>query len=593
MISFLISFVVSTASPQNPHLADSVWPTTHQNSWNTDEAAVPGLIDTEDDLTWRMFVSPTITYRPENFTMGRYSEDIQSWLNFVKVGVLPEAYPYRFTITHLFSSDRKSIYVRSSMGMYKVGIKSDGTYQELARWEEAKVPKAYYCFLSSEGGEEYVYAAADNYVVKLNSDFKNLVLTQLTETPCGVVSSDDALACNVIHSMAMGYNGVFFVAMTKTLFFAMSLSMEVLDKINLTEHIYARNVSLTIGESFAIINDIATGDQHIFIPVSNYLVKIIWSDNFTDVSYVQLGSTGLELGRIGDGIGSSPSVMGSGDGPFHIVVTDGNLPMNIWFVSSADLTYYSSKVLMGHGENFTNVTSEQSVVISGNRAAVVNNYFELWKPGFPWEMMCNHASDWIENGCRVSLGVASYGVEQFEFDETTGEIKSVWVNRNVSCASSIPVVSAPDQSGNQILYCIGADNIENYGLGNTTLEAINWTTGESIFSYNLGRNSLLGPAWSDTQIGLYSDIYYGAVGGIVHIFYEGSVYNNTWDDAQITETNDANNQNLSDEELHFIILGTFSGIFFFCWIFWCGRAWHLNRKLRVAEKTDTARQADL
>jgi len=286
-----------------------------------------------------------------------------------------------------------------------------------------------------------------------------------------------------------------------------------------------------------------------------------------------LGDRNTLIGRLGTGIGTTPSVMGSGEGPFYIVVTDGEMPMNIWFVNADDFTVQPhEKVLMGHDANYTNVTSEQSVVVSGNRAAVVNNFFSLWKPGLGWNTICSQP--WIEDVCRVSLGVASYGVEQFEFDYTTGNITSKWVNNNVSCASSIPVVSAPDKNGHQVFYCIGADNEINEGLGYTTLEAINWTTGDSLFSFKIGRNAYLGPAWTDTEIGPNGDIFYGGLGGLVHIFLKGSVNNNARGDSDGGTSNGVTN-----EGMYMIIMGIFNIIFFLCCSFWCGFAWHTHRKL--------------
>jgi len=292
---------------------------------------------------------------------------------------------------------------------------------------------------------------------------------------------------------------------------------------------------------------------------------------------VKLGDIHTLFGRLGTGIGTTPSVMGGGEGPFYIVVTDGQLPMNIWFVNADDFTdLHNKKVLMGHGEDYTNVTSEQSVVVSGNRAAVVNNYFSLWKPGVVWELICS--IPYVADVCRVSLGVASYGVEQFEFDYTTGNIISKWVNNNVSCASSIPVVSAPDKNGHQVLYCIGADNEKNEGLGNTTLEAINWTTGDSLFSYKIGRNAYLGPAWTDTEIGPNGDIFYGGLGGLVHIFLKGSVYDNA-----LGDSDGDTSHGLTNEEVYMIIMGIFTIIFFLCCSFWFGIAWHTKKKLRKSE----------
>jgi len=572
MMCLLILVVATASAPKNPHLAESVWPTTHQNSWQTDMAAEPAVILNEDNITWWLF--------RDNGTNVNYTSHstLVNVMEFAAVGwFFPEKYPYRFTITNLFSSDNNSIYVRSYGGLFKVGINPDGSYRELGRYIEGKkVPKAFYCFLAMEGGEEYFYAAADNYIMKMNSTFTQFTGYQkinVTNDSCGSASWEDVPNCNVIHSINMGYNGVFFVAMTKGLMFAISKNMTILGEINLLEN-SALNANINISESFSIMNDTVTGDQNIFIPVSNWLLKVVWNGSiFTVADTAPLGDIHTLIGRLGTGIGTTPSVMGSGEGPFYIVVTDGELPMNIWFVNADDFTdLHHKKVLMGHDANYTNVTSEQSVVVSGNRAAVVNNYFNLWKPGPAWYEICKWP--WIKDVCRVSLGVASYGVEQFEIDYTTGNITSKWVNNNVSCASSIPVVSAPDKNGHQVFYCIGADNVRNEGLGYTTLEAINWTTGDSLFSFKIGKNAYLGPSWADTEIGPNGDIFYGSLGGLVHIFIKGSVHDNAGGDLDGDTSHGVTN-----EEVYMIIMGIFNIIFFLCCSFWCGFAWRTHRKL--------------
>jgi len=331
---------------------------------------------------------------------------------------------------------------------------------------------------------------------------------------CGVIESDQVPECNRVYSIALGYNGVIYITTSFGELVAMSTNMEILAMFDVAG--WLNYPEGRISNSFPIMNDTATGNQHLFVAVNEYLVKVVWSvKNFSIAWVVPLGNGTSEIhGRLGIGIGSTPSVMGEGNGPFYIVTTDGEVPMNIHFVDTKTGYVRNSTVVMG-GNKLT--ASEQSVVVSGYRAVVVNNYFEDWVPsGILWKYVCS-SSEWASSVCRVALGVASYGVEQFNLDPATGIVSSVWVNNNVSCASSIPVVSEKDEKGNQVFYCIGARN-DNRGIGITTLEAIDWQTGNSLFSYDLGKQALLGPAWSATEVGPNGDIYYGALGGLVHIY---------------------------------------------------------------------------
>ena len=69
-----------------------------------------------------------------------------------------------------------------------------------------------------------------------------------------------------------------------------------------------------------------------------------------------------------------------------------------------------------------------------------------------------------------------YGVEKFAWDPKTRQLASAWVNTKISSPNGVPFVSL----GSNRVYFIGARDNES------TLEAINWDTGESDFHYIIG-----------------------------------------------------------------------------------------------------------
>ena len=119
------------------------------------------------------------------------------------------------------------------------------------------------------------------------------------------------------------------------------------------------------------------------------------------------------------------------------------------------------------------IQTEQSVVVAGYGAFVVNNDPPSIPEGFP------------AAGNRVLVGYAGsdptftpHGVQKFEWDPGGGVFGEAWVNTEVSSANAVPIVSG-DLS---LVYTVGARD------GQWTLEAIDWSTGESSFSWTTGSN---------------------------------------------------------------------------------------------------------
>lgn len=83
-------------------------------------------------------------------------------------------------------------------------------------------------------------------------------------------------------------------------------------------------------------------------------------------------------------------------------------------------------------------------------------------------------------------------------------MKSNWVNKEVSCTSSIPVVSEKDKA----FYCLGKRD-------SFTLESLSWETGKSYFSKPLG--SFYNPLYAGTEIGPNNELLIGTILGPIRI----------------------------------------------------------------------------
>lgn len=227
-------------------------------------------------------------------------------------------------------------------------------------------------------------------------------------------------------------------------------------------------------------------DGGIYIPSLEHMHKVVWDG--TNLSTDAADGAWVASYRNGTGIGTgaTASLMGYGDEDQFVVITDGDELMNMvlfwrneipadWkqIDGAPDLRIAGQLRADIGDDNATAVQTEQSVVVGGYGAFVVNNA----PASFP--------SDLYKKYPAILAGFAGrdpaftpHGIQKFEWDPVARELKEAWVNTEVSSANSVPVVSTVSK----LVYTVGARNNE------WTMEAINWDTGESAFHYVTGSN---------------------------------------------------------------------------------------------------------
>ena len=183
--------------------------------------------------------------------------------------------------------------------------------------------------------------------------------------------------------------------------------------------------------------------------------------------------------------------------------------MNILYFRTDTLELVGNKTVTFGGMNATQ--SEQSVVVYGYKAVVVNNWF--WDKDVPefcklFKELNNYMGwpDKTSQGCPFLIGMTAMGVEQFEINPQTNEVTSTWSNPDVSCASSIPVVSEKDGT----FYCLGKKD-----GGEFSLESLSWETGKSNFSKPLG--NFINPYYAGAELGVNGDLMIGSFFGPVRV----------------------------------------------------------------------------
>ncbi|HIF92640.1 MAG TPA: hypothetical protein EYQ60_05870 [Myxococcales bacterium] len=255
-------------------------------------------------------------------------------------------------------------------------------------------------------------------------------------------------------------------------------------------------------------------DGGIYVASQEHMHKLIWTGDQLSIDSADGAWTARYLNGWGNGTGATPSLMGFADEDRFVVITDGEDLMNVvlfwrdaipadWkgLPGSPDRRIAGMLPADMGDEDLKEIQSEQSVVVAGYGALVVNNV----PRNVPWYLP-SRARSLLISYLGSSPRYQPYGVQKFEWDASKREFRVAWVNREVSSPSCVPIASYP--SGR--VYLIGAR--EN----RWTLEAIDWSDGQSAFHAEIG-GQRYNPLFSGTIIDERGRIHYGSPWGRVRL----------------------------------------------------------------------------
>lgn len=239
---------------------------------------------------------------------------------------------------------------------------------------------------------------------------------------------------------------------------------------------------------------------NIFLPSLEHLHKVswdgkelknVWAERYSNKGHITVSFEDVINPETGQafsfenanyGSGATASFMGFGEEDKFVVITDGDEAMNVtlfWRDEIPEgwqkLPHAPSRRIAGMTKadfgnpNIESVQTEQSVVVGGYGAMVVNNA--------PANKPIKKAPD------AAYIGLAGHhpdytphGIQKFEWDPEAKQLKSAWVNNEVSSANCVPIVS----NGSDTVYTLGGRN------GKWTMFGANWTTGETALTYEVG-----------------------------------------------------------------------------------------------------------
>jgi hypothetical protein len=262
-------------------------------------------------------------------------------------------------------------------------------------------------------------------------------------------------------------------------------------------------------------NGVAIDDEGgLYVASQEHMHKVIWNGGQLSTDPALGAWTARYLNGWGHGTGATPSLMGFGDEDRFVVIADGEPLMNVvlfwrdeipedWEqLPDAPDPRIAGMLPANMGDPaLREIQSEQSVVVAGYGALVVNNV----PRNEPWYLP-SRAATLLISYLGSEPRYQPFGVQKFEWDPTTRSLRNAWVNREVSSPSCVPIVSYPSDR----VYLIGARD------DRWTLEALEWSDGRSAFHTVIG-GQRYNPLFSGTQIDEAGRIHYGTPWGRVRL----------------------------------------------------------------------------
>lgn len=434
----------------HPYLANSAWPASHRVAWAQGSSPRPGLQNDDAEV------------------------------QFVEVG-LP-------SITLAFTPDGTELWGSNPLEVYRLKVADPPeVVASLPVGSADDLFSGAYTLLDRDGR---FFTTSREEVNAYEADGPDGIAA------VGTVALPDAADDETVRGMGLTYDGVVIAVSSAG-------RVVAIDRSDLT-------VRSEVALDGSVSNSIAIDeDGGIYIVTDAAMHRVQWTgsrlstdpaDGAWSAAY-ETGSDEAAGGRLGTGSGSTPSLM-SVDGDELVVITDADPLMHLvlfwrdaipdgWQAPAGTDPRTAARLPVTFGDpSATSSVSEQSVLVMGDGAVVVNNDY----------------GD-AEGLAPIFEGLAPPGVERFTWDPDTDTLSSVWALDDLSCPNGIPTASA----ATGLMYCMGK-------RGETwTIEAIDWATGEPRFHVETGTGLSYNSTYAATQVGPNGEIWSGTFGGLVRV----------------------------------------------------------------------------
>ena len=513
----LVASAASAAQrpPRNPFLADSVYALGHGDSAQQDALAVPGPSDPGPVLD-----ASEIRYAPVGpahfgaYTSSPYPDGRRVlWSNGLDRIVKLDFETFEILATRWVAGARRWTETEADASIARFDDSNEGVFATWRAFRDASklrdlssvytvldVDNTY--FIADKTGAITAYADADP-----TDPAAPIVEKAVFRFPEPVTGSTVG--------MNMTFDGWLIVPTEHGYVVAVSRDLKEHRVIRL-RHSEGAEEKATRAPGYGWVRNGVAIDESggLYIASQEHMHKVVWTGDRLSTDAADGAWTARYLNGWGHGSGATPSLMGFGDEDRFVVITDGEPLMNVvllwrdaipddWKTLAGAPDRRIAGMLpadMGDPE-LQEIQSEQSVVVAGHGALVVNNV----PRNVPWYLP-SRAATLLISYLGSEPRHQPHGVQKFEWDPASRSLRNAWVNRDVSSPSCVPVVSYPSDR----VYLIGARD------DRWTLEALEWRDGRSAFHTVIG-GQRYNPLFSGTLIDEVGRIHYGTPWGRVRL----------------------------------------------------------------------------
>ena len=271
-----------------------------------------------------------------------------------------------------------------------------------------------------------------------------------------------------------------------------------------------------------LTNSMATEGTHIYVATGSkmprkpgLMMKLAWTgQSISDAEADGAWRAEYDGGdwppaiKAGTGTGSTPTLMGFAPGEDRLVlITDGvnrmklvafwrdAIPADFKGLPNASSRRVASvlPITAGLPTDTSWVQSEQSVVVSGQGAFVVNNV-----------VMHGHPDKIIDVFTLGPVNPVPKGVERVQWDSASRSLRSVWARGDVVSVSMVPIMS----SASGVAYVNGFDSAQGWNV-----TGLDWNTGQTVFETQMGLGNEGNGAYAILQFLPDGDLLFNSVWG--------------------------------------------------------------------------------
>lgn len=483
-------------APPNPGAAQGVNPMPHGDSAQQDSTPLPGPMDVTRELA-----DDEIKYQflgPGHFGAFNSSEYPDGrrvlWTNGVN-GAFKLDYETYEILDHLPTPVADKYGQNWAEGLITKLDKNNGATALPAAMKALMPLKNLSGVYSVVGSNGWFYLAnSDGSIIALGDEVEGDASSKIVEKARFQMPEGEA---GPSVGMNMTYDGWIIFPTEDGFMIAVSSDLKQYKSVRL-RHADEEDTT-THGTGYGWVrNSIAIDPQGgIYVATRNHMHKVVWTGEELSTDPADGAWTARYRNGWGEGTGATPSLMGFGDEDKFVVITDGDIRMNVTLfwrdeiphdwkqIDGAPSRRIAAMAPATMGElDVQEIQSEQTVIIAGYGAAVVNNT--------PRNVPFFMPKEGVGRGVTIGpLGnnpdFQPYGVQKFEWNPEKRRLEEAWTNETISSPNGVPWVS----TGSGQLYFVGARD-EKW-----TLEAVDWLTGEPTFHYVMGgqkyNNGFSGP----------------------------------------------------------------------------------------------------